>query len=195
MELRTKSSENQIDAPAVLSFAPSADAALLRDTNVSITTALGSRREYGEWLVTLPQAFTLSVKRALVKSRSLSVSFFPYTTMTPGVSSRAGASVSTWVGEGTSELSLSAGVVHQPEGEMWRSLYASYARRFGRRVRSVSEVTYAGGGPGTCSMAASGTMTYEATPGLQLNVSVRHQAMETFVDSSVKVGMTVHVGG
>jgi hypothetical protein len=195
MELRTKSSENRIDAPAALNFVPSADAALLRDTNVSITTALGSRRERGEWLVTLPQAFTFSVKRALVKSRSLSVSFTPYTTMTPGMSSRPGASVSTWVREGTSELSLTAGVAHEPEGEMWRSLYAYYARRIGRRVRGVSEVTYAGGGPGACSMAASGTMTYEATPGLQLNVSVRHQTMEAFVDSSVRVGVTVHVGG
>jgi len=195
MELKTKSSENRIDAPAAVSFAPSTDAAILRDTNVSITTALGSRREHEEWSVTLPQAFTLSVKRALVKSRSVSVSFTPSTTMAPGMTTRPGASVSTWVREGTRELSLTAGVVHRPEGEMWRSLYAYYVQRFGPRIRGASEVTYAGAGPGTCSMAASGTMTYEPMRGLQLNVSVRHQAMEAFVDSSVKVGVTVHVGG
>jgi hypothetical protein len=192
MELRTRSSDSQIDAPAAVKFAP-VDAGFLHDTAFTLTTAVGSKRDRGRWLVEIPHAFTLSMSRAFVTTQSVSVTIAPYTTVSAGRDECLGTSLSTWIGSKTSQLSVTAGVAQGRERDLSTKLYAGYGQTFSRALRGAANVTYAGG-QGSNWMAASEGMSYRVMTGLELALSSRQETVDARLESSLNFDVSVRLG-
>jgi hypothetical protein len=195
VELQTRSSRDQINMPAALKFAPGDDVSFLGLTNVTIATAVGSRRERerGIWEIEPPRAFTLTAKRMLVSSPSLAIAIAPYATLSGSVDPCRGATLSTWVSNGVQEISLGATVAHDRDGEMSRTVYANYGQTFHRRLRAMANLAYTAGG-GNYWMSASETMTYQIVPGFNVDVLLRHEGMDAALDSSVNINVRVRLG-
>jgi hypothetical protein len=193
VELQTRNSEDQIDLPAVVRFAPPADDGLLQATAFQIRTAAGSRRDRDRWLIQLPRAATFSAARMFVARQSFAVTLTPYITVTEGRNASRGTNLSTWLSSGTHELSITAGVAQDVERALSTTFYANFGQTVSGALRGVADVAYEGGTGGDW-MAASEGMTYRLTPALELGLSSRQEISDAGVASSVNVEVNVRLG-
>jgi hypothetical protein len=194
MEFRARKSQDQIDVPAVVRFAPPADLGFLQATAFQIGTAAGSTRDRnGWWRIEPPRAVTLSVSRMFVSRESFTMTLTPFTTVTAGRNARRGTSVSTWLSTGSQELSITAGVARDVERALSTTLYANFGQTLSGALRGVADVAYEGS-TGDAWMAASQGMTLQVTPALELVLSSRQETSDLGVASSVNVAVNVRLG-
>ena len=192
MELRARNSEDHIEIPAVVRFAPPADVGLLQATAFQIQTVAGSSRDRNRWQIQPPRAVTLSVSRMVVRRQSFAMTLTPYTILTSGRNASRGTNLSTWLGTGTHELSITAGLAQNVERAFSTSVYASFGQTVAGDLRGVADVTYEGV-PGDDWMAASQGVTYQLTPALELALSSREETSDSGLASSVNVAVNVRL--
>ena len=193
MEVRARKSEDQIDVPAVVRFAPPADVGFVHATAFQIETVAGSRRDRNRWRIQLPRAVTLSVSRTFVSRQSFTMTLTPYTTVTSGRNASRGTSLSTWLGKGTHELSFTAGVAQDVERALSTTFYVNFGQALSGALRGVADVAYEGG-TGDDWIAASEGMTYQLTPALEFALSSRQETSDAGVALSVNVEVNVRLG-
>jgi hypothetical protein len=193
MEFRARNSEDHIDVPAVVRFAPPTDVGFLQATAFQIGAAAGSRRVGNRWVIQLPRAVTFSVSRMFVGRQSFTVTLTPYTTVTAGRNASRGANLSTWLSNATHELSITAGVAQDVQRALSTTFYVNFGQTLSGALRGVADVAYEGG-TGDDWMAASEGMTYQLTPALELGLSSRQETSDAGVASSVNVEVNVLLG-
>src|SRR6187402_860767 len=193
MEFRARNSEDQIDVPAVVRFAPPADVGFLQATAFQIGTAAGSRRDGNRWLIQLPSAVTFSVSRIFVGRQSFTVTLTPYATVTAGRNAIRGTNLSTWLSNATHELSITARVAQDVERALSTTFYVNFGQALTGALRGVADVAYEGG-TGDDWIAASEGMTYQLTPALEFALSSRQETSDAGVALSVNVEVNVRLG-